>query len=234
MIREFENIKKIKYLSSEKNQDVNPSVDWMPKMAPYMRFKNNAYQFRPKLASKLLKLAGSVLINKLKSKNCILFVDTKTSSQTDVSKLGNRKNIFYINHKWPGGVLTNWETTKSRTKSIENLELEINSLKAGDKNYKLKLRKKKHLEKLKKLYSGLLGIPTRPELVIFFSHEKEINGIKECLKLGISAICIANSSSDPSAFPYIILCGEQDCAKTEIISQYFYTKLYKFLNNSGI
>ena len=94
---------------------------WNPKMAPYILCEKNGYHIINLFkTSKALLLAKNVLKEGIKNKKTILFVGTNKIFSNIIKTEAEKANVFFINHKWSGGTLTNWEVIK---KSIQKLDI---------------------------------------------------------------------------------------------------------------
>jgi len=204
----------------------HPPKEWNPKMAPYILHQKYGYHiFDLVKTSKLLRLAGTILQKKAEKGGKFLFVGTDRLSSSIVAKQAKRCNSFYINYRWLGGMLTNWNTIQKR---IERLKL----LEQGEANGTLeKLSKKayssqrKEIDKLRRLFNGMKEMSNLPDVVIFTNQLKDSLAIRECLRLGIPTICIVDTNCNPDLIPYPIPANDDSSSSINFILNYLVNKI---------
>ena len=134
----------------------HPPREWNPKMAPYILYAKYGYHiFDLVKTSKLLRLAGNVLQKKAEKGGKFLFVGTNRLSASIVAKQAKRCNSYYINYRWLGGMLTNWNTVQKRIerlKELERQEVEGSLEKLSKKDYSAQ---RKEIDKLRRLFNGI-------------------------------------------------------------------------------
>jgi len=171
---------------------------WNPKMFPYIYSEvNNIHILDLVQSATLLKEANNYLQSAASEGKTVLFVGTKRQASTLIAQEAKRSNSFYVNHRWLGGMLTNWTTVKERIKDLKDLEQQ----EAND-TFSLLTKKEAALrrKKLKKLRQHLNGIKTMvdlPDVVIIIDQKREMTAIRECRKLGIPIISILDTNCDP-------------------------------------
>jgi small subunit ribosomal protein S2 len=200
--------------------------EWNPKMAPYILCAKYGYHiFDLVKTSKLLKLAGNVLEKKAEKGGKFLFVGTNKLSSSIISKQAKRAESYYINYRWLGGMLTNWSTVQmqiQRLKELEKEETEGNFEFLSKKDYS---SKRKDLDKLRRLFSGIKDMTSLPDIVIFTSQLKDSLAIQECLRLGIPTICIVDSNCDPDLIPYPIPANDDSSSSINFILNYLVNRI---------
>jgi len=200
--------------------------EWNPKMAPYILCAKYGYHiFDLVKTSKLLKLAGNVLEKKAEKGGKFLFVGTNKLSSSIVAKQAKRSNSYYINYRWLGGMLTNWSTVQmqiQRLKDLEKQESEGAFEILSKKDYS---SKRKDLDKLRRLFSGIKDMTSLPDIVIFTSQLKDSLAIQECLRLGIPTICIVDTNCDPDLIPYPIPANDDSSSSINFILNYLVNRI---------
>jgi len=200
--------------------------EWNPKMAPYILCAKYGYHiFDLVKTSKLLKLAGNVLEKKAEKGGKFLFVGTNKLSSSIIAKQAKRAESYYINYRWLGGMLTNWSTIQiqiERLKELEKQEAEGYFDKLSKKDYS---SKRKDLDKLRRLFSGIKDMTSLPDIVIFTSQLKDSLAIQECLRLGIPTICIVDSNCDPDLIPYPIPANDDSSSSINFILNYLVNRI---------
>ena len=151
-----------------------------------------------------LKKAEEFVFNLGKDNKTILFVGTKNTIAPVVEELCKRAETLYITHKWPPGILTNFETLRKNIELLRKMkqEKERGEWEKFPKHERIKLNKK--LNKLLKIYAGVEKLETLPDALYLIDLRKERNAIKEALKLNITTIAIVDTNVDPTLVDYPI------------------------------
>jgi small subunit ribosomal protein S2 len=127
----------------------------------------------------------------------VLFVGTKRQAAGIIAQEASRCGAYYVNQRWLGGMLTNWETIKTRVerlKEIENLE-ETGALDRRPKKEASVLRRE--MGKLQKYLGGIKMMRKVPDIVVIIDQKREHNAIAECQKLGIPVVSLLDTNCDP-------------------------------------
>ena len=171
---------------------------WNPKMFPYIYTeRNNIHILDLVQTAQLLKRANSYLAKAASEGKTFLFVGTKRQASAVIAQQANMCNSYYVNHRWLGGMLTNWITLKSRIERLKVLEQQ-----EVDGIFKLLPKKEaslrlKELEKLRKHLNGVKNMTKLPDVAIIIDQKREMTAIQECRKLGIPIISILDTNCDP-------------------------------------
>ena len=204
----------------------HPPRELNPKMAPYILYAKYGYHiFDLVKTSKLLRLAGNVLQKKAEKGGKFLFVGTNRLSSSIVAKQAKRCDAFYINYRWLGGMLTNWNTVQNRIerlKVLEKQELEGVFENLSKKEYS-SLRKE--MDKLRRLFNGIKEMTSLPDVVVFTSQLKDSLAIQECLRLGIPTICIVDTNCNPDLIPYPIPANDDSSSSINFILNYLVNRI---------
>jgi small subunit ribosomal protein S2 len=200
--------------------------EWNPKMAPYILYEKYGYHiFDLVKTSKLLTLAGNILEKKATVGGKFLFVGTNKLSSSIIAKQAKRSESYYINYRWLGGMLTNWSTVQmqiQRLKDLEKQEEEGYFETLSKKDYS---SKRKDLDKLRRLFSGIKDMSSLPDIVIFTNQLKDSLAIQECLRLGIPTICIVDTNCDPDLIPYPIPANDDSSSSINFILNYLVNRI---------
>ena len=133
----------------------------------------------------------------------ILIVSTKKQAAETVLKLATETNQFYVNYRWLGGMLTNWQTIQNSIKRLKKLEKDLSKEDIGfTKKEILKLGKEK--DKLKRSLGGISDMNKVPEMIFIIDTNMESLAVKEAIKLKIPIVAILDSNSDPTGINYPI------------------------------
>jgi len=187
---------------------------WNPKMFPYIYTeRNNIHILDLVQSAQLLKEANKYVYLEAKQEKTFLFIGTKRQASTIVAQEAIRSDSFYVNHRWLGGMLTNWVTMKSRIERLKTLEQqEVNG------QFDLMPKKeailcRKELEKLRKHLNGVKNMGELPDVAIIVDQKQEITAVRECRTLGIPIISILDTNCDPDLID-IPIPGNDDAIRS--------------------
>jgi small subunit ribosomal protein S2 len=171
---------------------------WNPKMFPYIYSEvNNIHILDLIQSATLLKEAKNYLESLASEKKTFLFVGTKRQATTLIAQEAKRCNSYYVNHRWLGGMLTNWTTVKNRIERLKDLEKQ-----EADGTFDLLTKKevalrRKELVKLRKHLEGIKNMKELPDVAIIIDQKREMTAIAECRKLEIPIVSILDTNCDP-------------------------------------
>ena len=172
---------------------------WNPKMAPYIYgISDKLHVINLNYTSSFLQMAMKKIYDVAKSNGKILFLGTKTQAAESVKDCATKCGQFYVNHRWLGGMLTNWNTVKTSIKTLDKIEQLLE-----DENQREIYTKKELLEftrkqdKLLRFIGGIREMNGRPDLMVVIDTQKESIAIKEAVKLGVPIIAIVDTNCDP-------------------------------------
>ena len=178
---------------------------WNPKMAPYIfTERNGIYIIDLQKTVKKVEECYNFLRDVAARGENILFVGTKKQAQEAMREEALRCNMFYVNERWLGGMLTNFKTIESRIarlKKIKEME-EDGTFDVLPKREVLELNKEK--DKLQKNLGGIEEMGGLPDMIFVVDPKKESICVQEAHTLGIPLVGIADTNSDPEELDYII------------------------------
>jgi len=178
---------------------------WNPKMKPYIYgARNGIYVLDLRKTTDLLDEAYAVVREFATRGKNVLFVGTKKQAAEVVAEEAQRAGAYYINRRWLGGMLTNFETIRGRVNKLRELEDFINSGHAEKLPKKEIARLNRELGKLSKTLGGIKEMRGLPDIIFIIDQKKEDIAIKEANKLEIPVICLADTNADPDGINYII------------------------------
>ena len=189
---------------------------WNPKMAPYIfGARSNIHIMDLSQTVPLLHQALKETRDVAAKGGRILFVGTKRAASEPVATAAKRCAQYYVNHRWLGGMLTNWQTV---TKSIGRLK-ELEAL-LGDQGAdadtgltkKENLKLDREMQKLEKALGGIKDMSGKPDLMFVIDTNKENIAIKEARRLGIPVIAILDTNCDPASAD-LPIPGNDDAAR---------------------
>lgn len=187
---------------------------WNPKMFPYIYSEvNNIHILDLVQSATLLKEATKFVELSAKEGKSFLFVGTKRQATTLIAQEAKRCDSFYVNHRWLGGMLTNWSTMKERIKHLKELEKqEVNNTFDLLTKKEAALRRKE-LKKLRQHLDGIKEMEKIPDIAIIIDQKREMTAIKECRKLGIPIVSILDTNCDPDLID-IPIPGNDDAVRS--------------------
>jgi small subunit ribosomal protein S2 len=187
---------------------------WNPKMFPYIYSEvNNIHILDLIQSATLLKEAMKYLESSARDDKKVLFIGTKRQAATLIAQEAKRSNSFYVNHRWLGGMLTNWTTMKERIEKLKDLEKQ-----EAEGTFELLTKKeaalrRKELIKLRKHLDGIKTMSRLPDVAIIIDQKREMTAIAECRKLGIPIISILDTNCDPDLID-IPIPGNDDAVRS--------------------
>lgn len=192
---------------------------WNPKMKRYIfGARNGVHIIDLQKTSNHLKKAFSFIENTASRGGKILFVGTKKQAREIVAAEAERCGMFFINHRWLGGTLTNYQTIKQSIQQLKNLEKM-----AEDGTYE-KLTKKEVLGlendkfKLNRNLGGIKELKGRPDALFIIDAHKEQIAVKEAQKLGIPIVALADTNADPEGIDYIIPANDDSLRSIQLFT----------------
>lgn len=186
---------------------------WNPKMAPYIYgVRNGIHIINLQETFVLLHIALTAMKN-MAAQNCkILFVGTKNQASDIIAEHAKKCGQYYVNHRWLGGMLTNWGTISESINTLQEYEKTLadeNSI----LNKKEKLALTRKAEKLEKTLGGIRSIGGLPDMIFIIDTNKQDIAIKEANKLNIPIVAIVDSNCSLAGIKYIIP-GNDDAKKS--------------------
>jgi len=172
---------------------------WNPKMFRYIYTERNGVHILDLIQTiQLLKRACEFSREAVRKNQTFLFVGTKKQAASLIASEAKRCGAFYINHRWLGGMLTNWDTIKNRIQRLRDLEEQEKNNSFNNLPKKEVSNLKKELEKLKKYFNGVKEMKKIPDIIVIIDQKREIIANKEALSLNIPIISILDTNCDPS------------------------------------
>ena len=178
---------------------------WNPKMARYIfTERNGIYIIDLQKTVKKVEEAYSFLRETAAAGETILFVGTKKQAQDAIKEEATRANMFFVNERWLGGMLTNFKTIETRIKRLKELEkmAEDGTFEVLPKKEVIGLRHE--MEKLEKYLGGIKDMPKMPGAIVIVDPKKEKIAIQEAHKLGIPVVATVDTNCDPDEVDFPI------------------------------
>ena len=211
---------------------------WNPKM--------NSYLFGVRSGVHIIDLQQTVpllyraleFVHEIASKGGrVLFVGTKRQAAVPIAEAAGRCGQYYVNHRWLGGMLTNWKTISNSISRLKKLDDQLSEENLGLTKKEL-LNLTREREKLDRSLGGIREMGGLPDVVVVVDTNKEEIAVHEANKLNIPVIAIIDSNSNPQGIQYPIP-GNDDATRAiitycELIAQSILSGLQKELAESGV
>ena len=142
-------------------------------------------------------------INVLHSGGKILFVSTKKQASETIANLAKDTSQFYVNHRWLGGMLTNWKTISNSIKRLKKLSIDLKKENTGftkKENLKMGIQR----DKLERSLGGIADMKKIPDMIFIVDTNVEELAVKEAVKLNIPIVAILDTNSDPTGINFPI------------------------------
>ena len=192
---------------------------WNPEMAKYIFTERNGIhvidlQQTVKLADQAYEFVRDAAANDA----VILFVGTKKQAAEAIAEEATRAGQFYINHRWLGGTLTNWDTIQKRIRRLK----EIKQMEA-DGTFEVLPKKEvallnKQRARLEKFLGGIEHMPRIPDVMYVVDPHKEQIAVKEAKKLGIPVVAMVDTNTDPDDIDVIIPANDDAIRAVKLIT----------------
>ena len=196
---------------------------WNPKMKEYIYgVRNNIHIFDLRLTVDLMNSALTKIHETVSKSGKILFVGTKKQCGDTVKEIATINDNFYVNKRWLGGTLTNWNTISNSIKRFEEIDSFINddiSSKNISKKELLDITREK--QKLELNIGGIRNLNGKPDLLVIFDVLKDRIAVLEANKLNIPVVGIVDSNADPDMIDYIIPGNDDALRSINLYKNYF-------------
>ncbi|MFT9124756.1 MAG: 30S ribosomal protein S2 [Acetobacter fabarum] len=175
---------------------------WNPRMAPFLfGVRNQVHIIDLQQTVGLLDRALKAIRDVVAGGGRVLFVGTKRAAQDPIAEAARRCGQYYVNHRWLGGMLTNWKTIQGSIKRLRQIEEMLEGGTSGlTKKEILDLTRQR--DKLERSLGGIKEMGGLPDILFVIDTNKEKLAIEEANKLGIPVVAILDSNSDPRGVTY--------------------------------
>ncbi len=178
---------------------------WNPKMKPYIfGASNRVHIINLEKTVPLFNDALNYLGNVASKKGKILFVGTKRAASEAVKEAATKCDQYYVNHRWLGGMLTNWKTVRQSINRLKDLEAQSQDGTFDKLTKKEALMRTREMEKLEKSLGGIKDMGGLPDVLFVIDADHEHIAIKEANNLGIPVVSVVDTNSNPDSVDYII------------------------------
>ena len=177
---------------------------WNPKMEEFIFGSKNSIHIIDLVQT--LEMTNAALLEIYKciaSGGHILFVSTKKQAAETIANLAKDTSQFYVNHRWLGGMLTNWQTISNSIKRLKKLSAELKNENTGftkKENLKMGIQR----DKLERSLGGIADMKKIPDMIFIVDTNVEELAVKEAIKLNIPIVAIVDTNSDPTGINFPI------------------------------
>ncbi len=178
---------------------------WNPKMSSYLfGVRNGIHIIDLQQTVPLLHRAMSAVRDVVAGGGRVLFVGTKRQASLKVSEAAKRCGQYFVNHRWLGGMLTNWQTISRSIKQLKDLEERLASEEIQGLTKKELLGLQRERDKLDRALGGIKEMGGLPDIIVIVDTNKEDIAVQEANKLKIPVVGVIDSNSDPAGIDFPI------------------------------
>ena len=180
------------------------TLRWNPKMKKYIFGKRESIHIIDLTQTlELTNVALEKIYNTIKNNGKILFISTKKQASEAISDTAKETGQYFVNYRWLGGMLTNWDTISNSIKKLKKIDIDLVSENRGFTKKEL-LKMSIQRDKLQRSLGGIADMKKIPDLVFIIDTNYESLAIKESIKLGIPIIAILDTNSNPDGIDFPI------------------------------
>ncbi len=192
---------------------------WNPKMKQYIfTERNGIYIIDLQKTVKLIDVAYNFMKEEAAKGAVVLFVGTKKQAQDSIAEEATRAGQYYVNNRWLGGTLTNWETIQSRVKRLKDLKKM-----STDGTFEILPKKEvslliKQEQKLERFLGGIEDMPKIPDVMFIVDPRKEQIAVHEAMKLNIPIVAMVDTNTDPDQIDVVIPSNDDAIRAVRLIT----------------
>ena len=192
---------------------------WNPKMRKYIYGERNGiYIIDLEQTSRALDRACDFIRQAAQQRKNIVFVGTKKQAADIVEEEAKRCNSHYVNRRWLGGMLTNFETIRLRVNRLKELEEMRESGDFFRRGKKEQAVLNRELYKLEKSLGGIKTMRGRPDVLFIIDQKRELIAVAEAVKSGIQTVAIVDTNCDPEGISYVIPGNDDSIRSIRLIT----------------
>ena len=178
---------------------------WNPKMKEYIFGERNGIHIIDlQKTLKLFREAAREVSDHAAQGKAILFLGTKRQAQEAIAEEAKRCGMFFVNHRWLGGTLTNWATLQKSIKRLKSLKAMVEDGRVATLPKKEAARLDRELKHLQQNFEGVENMASLPELMFVIDPNAEVNAVKEARRMGVPVVAIVDTNCDPDLVDWVI------------------------------
>jgi len=178
---------------------------WNPKMKEYIFGERNGIHIIDlQKTLKLFREAARFVSDLSSNGKTILFLGTKRQAQEAIAEEANRCGMFYVNHRWLGGTLTNWTTLQKSIKRLKTLKAMTEDGRMAQLSKKEAARLDREMKHLKQNLAGVENMSAPPDAMFVIDSNAEAIAVREARRMGIPVVSIVDTNCDPDQVDWVI------------------------------
>ena len=178
---------------------------WNPKMEPFIfGARNKTHILDLQQTMPMFHQALQALSDVTSRGGRVLFVGTKRAAAEKIAETARNCGQYYVNHRWLGGMLTNWSTVSQSIRRLRDLEARFESVEINQLTKKETLQLTREQEKLERTLGGIKEMGGIPDMLFILDTNKEAIAVQEANRLGIPVVAVVDSNASPDGVDYIV------------------------------
>lgn len=178
---------------------------WNPKMKEYIFGERNGIHIIDlQKTLKMFREASRQVSDHAARGKSILFLGTKRQAQEAIAEEAKRCGMFFVNHRWLGGTLTNWATLQKSIKRMKLLKAMVEDGRVTTLPKKEAARHDRELKHLNQNFEGVENMTALPDLMFVIDPNAEVNAVKEARRMGVPVVAIVDTNCDPDLVDWVI------------------------------
>jgi len=178
---------------------------WNPKMKEYIFGERNGIHIIDlQKTLKMFREAARYIADQAAQGKSVLFLGTKRQAQEAIAEEAQRCGMFYVNHRWLGGTLTNWVTLQKSIKRLKLLKSMSEDGRMAEFSKKEGARLDRELKHLQQNFAGVENMTTPPDAMFVIDPNAEVIAVREARRMGIPVVAIVDTNCDPSLVDWVI------------------------------
>ncbi len=178
---------------------------WNPKMKKYLHSEQDGVHIFDLIQTKeLLEEALEAITKAVSEGKTILIVGTKKQAKEKVREVAENSNVFYINERWLGGIITNFKQIKKSIKKLSDMRAKMSAGEYKNRTKKERLLIQREIDRLERFFGGISKLEAPPEMLFVIDIKREIGAVKEARMAGVDVVGIVDSNCDPTLVDYPI------------------------------
>src|SRR6202045_1894710 len=178
---------------------------WNPKMKEYnFGERNGIHIIDLQKTLKMFRDPSRFVSELARQGRVVLFVGTKRQAQEAIAEEGKRCGMFYVNHRWLGGTLTNWSTLQKSIKRLKTLKAMTEDGRMAQLSKKEAARLDREMKHLKQNLSGVENMTALPDAMFVIDSHAEAIAVREARRMGVPVVSIVDTNCDPDQVDWVI------------------------------
>ncbi len=178
---------------------------WNPKMKEYIFGERNGIHIIDlQKTLKMFKESARFVTDIGLHGKSLLFVGTKRQAQEAISEEASRCNMFFVNHRWLGGTLTNWATVQKSIKKLKGLKAMVEDGRMAQIPKKQAVRLEREMKHLQQNLAGIENMPGLPDALFVVDSNKEQIAVHEARRMGVPVVAVVDTNCDPELVDWVI------------------------------